>query len=190
MRKREQADDVMSQRSPRSSWGMSRCLCSLYGTSLTNVKPVFGMHTSSRKSVCFAWQRRGSVSQIPDSDPQLQGDVTTRSKDAVRKEGEGGGAVSASLSMSDDPPVWLRENITVAQIVNSFVAIIQLSSKLTEPAWDSTRVTSFLQCVFEYLQKWVTDSADMAGATWNCCCLGAFCVHHATMHHVPSCKAT
>ena len=44
------------------------------------------------------------MSQIPDSDPQLQGDVTTRSKDAVRKEGEGG-AVSASLSMSDDPPV-------------------------------------------------------------------------------------
>ena len=23
----------------------------------------------------------------------------------------------------------------------------------------------------------------MAGATWNCCRLGAFCVHHTTMHH-------
>ena len=30
----------------------------------------------------------------------------------------------------------------------------------------------------------------MAGATWNCCHLGAFCVHHTTMHHVTSCKAT
>ena len=30
----------------------------------------------------------------------------------------------------------------------------------------------------------------MAGATWNCCHLGAFCVHHTTMHLVTSCKAT
>ena len=30
----------------------------------------------------------------------------------------------------------------------------------------------------------------MAGATWNCCCLCAFCVHHITMHNVTSCKAT
>ena len=30
----------------------------------------------------------------------------------------------------------------------------------------------------------------MAGATWNCYHLGAFCVHHTTMHHVTSCKAT
>ena len=30
----------------------------------------------------------------------------------------------------------------------------------------------------------------MAGATWNCCHLGTFCVHHTTMHHVTSCKAT
>ena len=30
----------------------------------------------------------------------------------------------------------------------------------------------------------------MAGATWNCCLFGAFCVHHTTMHHchVTSCK--
>ena len=28
----------------------------------------------------------------------------------------------------------------------------------------------------------------MAGAMWNCCCLGTFCVHHATMHHVTSCR--
>ena len=30
----------------------------------------------------------------------------------------------------------------------------------------------------------------MAGATRICCHLGAFCVHHTTMHHVTSCKAT
>ena len=29
----------------------------------------------------------------------------------------------------------------------------------------------------------------MAGATWTCCHLGAFCVHHATMHHVTSCES-
>ena len=28
----------------------------------------------------------------------------------------------------------------------------------------------------------------MAGATWNCCRLGAFCLHHSTMHYVTSCK--
>ena len=30
----------------------------------------------------------------------------------------------------------------------------------------------------------------MAGATRICCHLGAFCVHHTTMHRVTSCKAT
>ena len=30
----------------------------------------------------------------------------------------------------------------------------------------------------------------MAGAIWNYCHLGAFCVHHTAMHHVTSCKAT
>ena len=30
----------------------------------------------------------------------------------------------------------------------------------------------------------------MAGATWNSCCLGVFCIHDATIHHVTSCKAT
>ena len=30
----------------------------------------------------------------------------------------------------------------------------------------------------------------MAGATSNCCRLGAFCVHHTAMHHVTSCTAT
>ena len=34
--------------------------------------------------------------------------------------------------------------------------------------------------------KWCTYSAGMAGATRNCCHLGAFCVHHTTMHHVTS----
>ena len=36
----------------------------------------------------------------------------------------------------------------------------------------------------------VLNNADMAGATWNCCLLGAFSVQHTTMHHVTSCKAT
>ena len=39
--------------------------------------------------------------------------------------------------------------------------------------------------LFEYPPKWCTYSAGMAGATCNCCHLGAFCVHHVT-----SCKAT
>ena len=30
----------------------------------------------------------------------------------------------------------------------------------------------------------------MAGAAWNCCCLGMFCTHHTTMHRVMSSKAT
>ena len=30
----------------------------------------------------------------------------------------------------------------------------------------------------------------MAGATWNCCHLVTFCVHHTTIHHVTSSKAT
>ena len=68
-----------------------------------------------------------------------------------------------------------------------------LSSRLTAVlACDSTWVNSFLQrvFVFEYPPKWCTYSAGMAGATRNCCHLGAFCVHHTTMLHVTSCKAT
>ena len=38
--------------------------------------------------------------------------------------------------------------------------------------------------------KWCTCSAGMAGTTRIYCRLGAFCVHHTTMHHVASCKAT
>ena len=65
-----------------------------------------------------------------------------------------------------------------------------LSSRLTALACDSTWVISFLWRVFEYPPKWCTYSGGMAGATWNCCHIGAFCVHHTTMHHVTSCKAT
>ena len=35
----------------------------------------------------------------------------------------------------------------------------------------------FLYSVFEYPLKWCTYSAGMAGATWNCCCLGASSVY-------------
>ena len=34
--------------------------------------------------------------------------------------------------------------------------------------------------------KWCTYSTDMAGASWNCCCLGAFHVHHTTCHFMQS----
>ena len=34
--------------------------------------------------------------------------------------------------------------------------------------------------------KWCTYSTDMAGASWNCCCLGAFRVHHTTCHFMQS----
>ena len=50
--------------------------------------------------------------------------------------------------------------------------------------------TAFYSAFFEYPPKWCTYSAGMAGATRNCCHLGAFCVHHTTMHHVTSCKDT
>ena len=49
---------------------------------------------------------------------------------------------------------------------------------------------AFNSALFEYPPKWCTYSAGMAGATWNCCLLGTFCVHHTTMHHATSCKAT
>ena len=49
---------------------------------------------------------------------------------------------------------------------------------------------AFYSAFFEYPPKWCIYSAGMAGATWNCCRLGAFCVHHTTMHHVTSRKAT
>ena len=49
---------------------------------------------------------------------------------------------------------------------------------------------AFYSAFVEYPPKWWTYSAGMAGATWNCCHLGAFCAHHTTMHHVTSCKAT
>ena len=67
-----------------------------------------------------------------------------------------------------------------------------LSSRLTALACDSTRVNSFVLRVFDCPLKWCTYSAGMAayGSTWNCCCLGAFCVHHTTVHRVTSCKAT
>ena len=48
----------------------------------------------------------------------------------------------------------------------------------------------FLWRVFEYPPKWFIYSTDMADATWICCHFSAFCVHHTTMHHVTSCKAT
>ena len=48
---------------------------------------------------------------------------------------------------------------------------------------------AFYSAFLEYSLKWCTYSAAMTGATWNCC-LGLFCVHHATMHHVTSRKAT
>ena len=43
---------------------------------------------------------------------------------------------------------------------------------------------AFYSAFIEYPPKWCTYSAGMAGATRNCCHLGAFCVHHKTMHHV------
>ena len=51
-----------------------------------------------------------------------------------------------------------------------------LSSRLTALACDST-FCSFLRRVFEYPPKWCTYSTGMAGATWNCCCLGASSVY-------------
>ena len=56
-----------------------------------------------------------------------------------------------------------------------------LSSKLTALTCDSTWVTSIFIVRFWIATEVVYFSASMAGATWNCCYLGAFCVHHITM---------
>ena len=48
---------------------------------------------------------------------------------------------------------------------------------------------AFYSAFFEYPPKWCTYSAGMAGATRNCCHLGAFCVHrnnHAPCHFMQS----
>ena len=42
---------------------------------------------------------------------------------------------------------------------------------------------AFYCAFFEHPPKWCTQSADIAGATWSCCCLGAFWLHHTAMHH-------
>ena len=47
-----------------------------------------------------------------------------------------------------------------------------------------------LYSTFQYPPKWCAYSAGIADATWNCCHLGAFCVHHTTMHHVTLCSWT
>ena len=65
-----------------------------------------------------------------------------------------------------------------------------LISRLTALPCDFTQMTSFIERVLEYPLKWCTYSVDMAGAMWNCFHLSMFCVHHTTMHHVTSCKAT
>ena len=38
--------------------------------------------------------------------------------------------------------------------------------------------------IYKNPPKWCTYSADMAGATLNCSRLGAFRLHHTTMHHI------
>ena len=65
-----------------------------------------------------------------------------------------------------------------------------LFSRLVAIVCDSTWGTCFLEHVFEYPMKWCVYSTDMVDATWKCCHLGMFCVHHTTMHHVISCNAT
>ena len=52
-----------------------------------------------------------------------------------------------------------------------------LSSRLIALACHSTRVTSFLQCVFKYPPKWCvrTYTAGMVSASRICCRLGALC---------------
>ena len=81
-------------------------------------------------------------------------------------------------------------------LVITYTALFSaLLSRLIALACGSTWLTSFIAffvlfCFFKYTPKLCTYSAGMAGATWNCSRLGAFCVHHTTMHHVTSCKAT
>ena len=48
-----------------------------------------------------------------------------------------------------------------------------------------SRADSVSSHVILHPPKWCTYSAGIAGATWNCCRLGAFCVHH-NYNHAPS----
>ena len=65
----------------------------------------------------------------------------------------------------------------------AYIALFSaLLSRLT--ALGSTWVTSFIARFFEYPPKWCTYSAGMAGATWNCCRLGARSVYTIQPCHI------
>ena len=74
----------------------------------------------------------------------------------------------------------------------AYIALFSaLLSRLTALACDSTWVTSILLRVFLISTEVVYLRAGMAGATWNCCCLGAGSVYtiqpcsmslHAKLH--------
>ena len=83
---------------------------------------------------------------------------------------------------------WVKMWFDCAVLIIFIQCYSPLTSKLTVPTCDSSWVNSFLQRIFEYLPKWCTYSTGIAGATWNCCHLGVFCVHHRTMYHVTLCK--
>ena len=78
-------------------------------------------------------------------------------------------------------PCWSFLYICIVLILCSSAGSLHLHLILHE--W----LNSFSSCVFKCPPKWCTYSysTGMAGATWNCCHLSMFCVHHVT-----SCKAT
>ena len=74
-------------------------------------------------------------------------------------------------------------------LLHSAILHCHVDSLRSRWMWFWTRDCIFLQCF------WISTEAVYlqccfgcynAGATWNCCHLGAFSVHHTTMHHVTS----
>ena len=83
--------------------------------------------------------------------------------------------------------------------VNSFLSgflfyFIALFSALEKThcawMWFCMNEWLFIARIFFISAGGVLTALAWLGATWNCCHLGPFCVHHTTMHRVTSCKAT
>ena len=68
-----------------------------------------------------------------------------------------------------------------------YVALFSTLEQARQLACDSKWVTSFHSAFLNIHWSGVLTvllGCYMAGAMWNCCLLGMFCVHHTTKHHV------
>ena len=106
-------------------------------------------------------------------------------------------SLSLSVSVSLCLSLSLSVSLSLSLIYWSDVLLLYLMMILLYSATLRSRADSLRSHVI--LHEWLAfysaflnihrSSVLMAGATWNCCRLGAFCVHYTTMYHVTSCKA-